>query len=669
WAGLCAALALGFSTTFWAQATTANIRMPTALALAFALERVLAYRRTRSNRALRLVALALGLGVAHHGSLVFVAAVLGLYVLWLNPSVLRKPWPLLMGLLPFLAWLYFPLRAGAFGAPPSIATLSGFLEHVLALGFRGDIFYFANLADLPERLRIFGNILTFQFAWPLLALAVLGLILAVWRDRPLGGVLLAAFLAHTFVAITYRAPQTVEYLLPSYVLMAVWIGIAFAELFTWFGLLTAEHSESAEKKFPASSKISALSANAAVKILPALLIALFSLGAQLLSTFPSYRALAQDKSTRDYAESVLDAAPPNAIILASWHRATPLWYLQHVEGQRSDVAVRYVFPRGESLAQNWTDAIVANLPARPVVVTSFYPQEYGALPYRFLPLGPAWEVRAGPLLAPPANLTGAQAFGNWEFLGYHLEASSAPSAISTVAVLTAAWRTPGPPHDINFFIHLIGADGQLYGQADVSYPAGRYTSGEVLLDRYPITPRPDAPPGEYQLVAGAYTPDGARLAQALLTTLSMTHSQLPFTPPPQSIPLGSSIYLLGSRLSPTGRLHPGEALTVDLRFLAARPITDDYTVKVDLIGPGWRWHIQSDTTPAGGALPSLKWIAGSRVTDRHRFTIPFEAAPGTAQIVMAVYDSFTQQNLPILDPRLAAFGPNVPLGTVEIVLP
>ena len=76
-----------------------------------------------ADRALAWLALALGLGVSHHASLVFVAAVLSLYALWLRPAVLRRPWwPLLAGVLPFVAWLYFPLRAGAFGAPPGLAT-------------------------------------------------------------------------------------------------------------------------------------------------------------------------------------------------------------------------------------------------------------------------------------------------------------------------------------------------------------------------------------------------------------------------------------------------------------------------------------------------------------------------------------------------------------------
>ena len=53
--------------------------------------------------------------------------------------------------------------------------------------------------------------------------------------------------------------------------------------------------------------------------------------------WPAYRALAQDESTRTYAESLLRDAPPNALVLANWHWITPLWYLREVEGQRPDV--------------------------------------------------------------------------------------------------------------------------------------------------------------------------------------------------------------------------------------------------------------------------------------------------------------------------------------------
>ncbi len=713
-AGICAALALGFSTTFWAQAVTANVRMPATFAVALALERLVAYRygvmlsreaakhlptvpetlrfaqsdingQAQSSRLLSLLALALGLGVAHHGSVVFIAAVLGLYALWLNPRVLLRPWPLLLGLLPFLFWLYFPLRAGAFGAPPRIATLDGFLEHVLARGFRGDILQFANARDLPSRLLVLGNILTFEFTWPLLALAAFGALAALRRDGPFGAIVLLAFVVHTFVSITYQSPQTVEYLLPSYLLIAALMGFAFAEIFRLPELVTA--------KGQSLNDPIARSPNRPITQSPSHLVTLsFSaliLTPQFLSTFPSYLVLAHDTSTRDYAETVLTVAPPNALILASWHWATPMWYLQEVEGQRPDVEVSYVYPRTISLAQDWVGEITTALPAQSVAVTSFYPQAFNALTYRFLPLGPAWEVRAEPLMTPPTDLTGSQTLGDWAFLGYHLESSSflrkAVPSVDQPLSLIAAWRSSGRPRDINFYLHLLGSDGQLYGQSDVSHPASRYISGEVLLDRYHIVPYSNAPSGDYTLVAGAYLPDGTRLAETSLTTITLSNLQSPISnlqpptsrrPPERSeggnfhpIPLGSSILLTRADISPSGPLRPGESVTVDLHFLATRPVTEDNAVKVDLIGPNDAWRAQSDGTPVGGAIPTLKWIAGSQVADRRTLSIPADAAPGTAQLVMALYDAFTQQNLPLLDPFLAALGPTAPLGSVEVVAP
>jgi hypothetical protein len=653
-AGVGAALLLGLSTTFWAQATTANIRMPAALATAWALERLLAYRASLAQpdgppraRALASLALALGLGVSHHGSLIFVAAVFGLYALWLRPRALRRPMPLLAGLLPFLAWLYFPLRAGAFGAPPGLATLPGFLEHVLARGFSGDILFFANAAALPERLRLFANILSFEFVSPLLTLMALGALAALWADRPLGLALLAAWAVHAFIALTYRAPQTVEYLMPAWVLMGVWAGMGLAAV--WDGTRAA----ALQLRLPEWSDVGAT-----------IVLGVMVVAAQARATYPSYRALAQDTSTREYAEAVLGAAPEGAALLASWHWATPLWYLQEVEGRRPDVDVRYIFPQGASLAQNWVDAIAGTLPERPVIVTSFYAGEYAALPYRFVPLGPAWEVRVAPLAEPPPGLRGAQSFADWDFLGHRLD----PAAPAEV-VVTAAWRTNGPPEPVSTFVHLLGPDGGLHSQHDVPHDPGRYLEGEVLLDRYVLPLRPDAPAGEYSLAAGVYTPEGARLAETALERVTLP-AQPSFganvRPPEGAVPLGNALWLAGSAVSPAGPLTPGQTLRVTLDFLAARPITADYAVKLDLIGPGWQWQVQSDGTPAGGAIPTLKWIAGSRVRDTHTLTVPAGAAPGTAQLVLAVYDSFTQQPVPILDPALRAQGPTLALGTVEI---
>ncbi len=69
--GVAGALALGASTTFWAQATTANVRSLTAFFTAIMLFALVSYANRRREVYLILFALAFGLGITHHGSLVF----------------------------------------------------------------------------------------------------------------------------------------------------------------------------------------------------------------------------------------------------------------------------------------------------------------------------------------------------------------------------------------------------------------------------------------------------------------------------------------------------------------------------------------------------------------------------------------------------------------------
>lgn len=631
WCGVVAAGALAWATTFWAQATYANVRILAAFAIAWA---VWLLPRKDDKALSGWFALALGLGVAHHASTVFMAAGLGLYALWRVPSTLKRWWTLWPGLLPFLTWLYFPLRADAFGAPDHIATWNGFLEHILARGFAGDMFHFATLAALPDRLLILGNILLFQWHPALLVLAAIGAGLLLWRERALGVALVGVTVLHAFIAITYRAPQTTEYLLPAYGVMALLMGYGVA----------------AFNRLPKPVW---------------LILTAFPLLWQFRATAPSYLELAGDSSTRAYVQNVFDNAPPNAVVLASWHWATPLWYAQHVEHQRPDVEVRYVYPRGASLAQAWVDEIAATLPQRPVMVTSFFAEDYAATAWRFVPLGDAWQVQAAPLTTAPLALRDPRPLGEWQFLGYHLTDTDSFAA-NTPLALSAAWSTASP-RDINFFVQLIGPDGQLYGQEDVSVPGTRYVSGEVLLHHYTLFPRPDAPPGVYQLLAGAYTPDGLRVAEAPLTQIAFgLHS----APPPTTDRAwaGNAMRLLRAGL-PTDSIRPGQTIHIDLHWEALRPIVNDYTIKVDVIGPNWQWRAQSDATPAGGAIPTLKWITGSQIWDRHTLHIPPDAAPGPAQVVLAVYDAFTQRTLPIFDPPSFASGTTFMLGEITITSP
>lgn len=713
-AGVSAALALGLSTTFWAQATTTNIRMFTTFGVALALMGLaeafsLSQRERAGVRASSLATFAFGLGLAvsHHGSTAFLAGTLALYFLivyalqdwsvlrlmWAGglpkraglPTLARQLWPLAAGLIPFLSWGYFLFRTQAFGALENAGTWEGFLDQVFARDALGAVAAFATPELFPDRLRVLWVILNFQWHWLLLLGVAIGFVLLGLGNWKLGFALLAAFVVHTFFSITYAAPQTAEYLLPSYVLMAIGLGFAIAHPRT--------HA-------PAPQLTQAT--------------VILALVFQFSNNFPGYQAWAKDDSTGEFTRAVLQQAPPNAVILANWHWATPLWYWQQVEGQRPDVSVRYVFPRGLSYAQNWVDDARAVLPTRPVLVTSFFKPEYAASGLRFVPLAtphfPAWQILDEPLTPPPVPFSGAQAFGEIEFLGYHFITNN-----QSPITLLAAWKINSAPRDINFFLQAIGPDGLLYGQQDVSYPASRYASGEVLIDRYTLTLLPEAQPGTYQLLAGAYGPDGMRVAEAALSILTVTaKTDAPVTTQPFffdgvrvgrdvdfSLPDSVRVYehqrladgyvtlvseqplsavnapataryvsfdeqIILTRAEPLpASVRRGQTLMLSLEFMAARSLNQDLTVKAAVVGQHWSAAV--DTTPVGGGLPTLKWVRGTRLTDQFTLTIPITAQPGPAKVILGWYDAFTQRDLPLLDPRLAQLGPVVELGTIEIL--
>ena len=756
---LLGAVALGTATTFWSQATTANVRSLTALFAALAIYALLEFRiatkrrdtkgklgRAHPNepletqpkirivdsesanpdRWLTLFALVMGFGLTHHVSLAFLALVGLVFIVAVDPALLRssRRWwrPIAAALLGLLPLLYLPLRAGAEvrGASPQLATLPGFLEHVLATGFRGDLFYYLAPAELGPRLLVMGNVMTFQFAPLLLATMLIGLLLMLWRDRPLALLLGGAFAIYVFVAATYRAPQTVEYMMPAYVPAALALAYAVGRLPDvlpqWRGVGSA---------------------------LAALFTALILVAA--LGQLPGHVSAAGAKheatDARDTAGRLLAEAPPDSVILAHWHWATPLWYLQEVEGQRPDVAVRFVFPTGEPYDTTWARRTAEALAEGRPVVTTWLP----ATPLPDLPVPePLDEALLYPQTPreslPPGYEPVRSVLGSAvELLGYRVEephdATLMPGAES---IITIAWRpTAALPADLSLFLHLVGEDGVLYAQDDRSASAAE----GVTLTQFRATPRPATPQGELTVYVGA-SADGQRQA---LTTISIanTHDR-PLTrnmvrrtsvepnaygligydwdhtlegrdrlylhwaggfadgywttvvddaasaaldlPPYRGpwgvsvrhwrfprgqdgghyVPLGQGIVWTGGTLNGLSAAA-GESLTLNQEFRSGRPINRDYVVSVRLIGlePDgfhWAWWDLQDAVPGMGGIPTLKWVEGSLVRSPHRVTVSPDAPPGQVLTgALTLYDSFTRRPLPILDERITAGQPWIPL--------
>lgn len=668
WGGVAAAVMLAVAASVWSTATQASIRPLTAFFTALCLERLAAYRNTRHDRALIGFALGLGAGLAHHPSLAFPGLFFGIYLLLIDPALIRQPrrwWaPLGAFALGFLPWLYLPIRgsmAGAPFAPEGIDTWRGFWDHVLARGFAGDFFYYRTPTELADRARIWLNVMALEWNPAILVATGIAALRLGWRDWRTALLLGGAFVLHSAITMTYRAPQTVEYLIPAYVALAVVLGaaiyvtprptrIAAGELFPYYGILS----------------------------LIIFLLGVVASGAHLVRQWPSFAWLAQDDSTRATAEGLFDAAPPEAVILASWHWATPMQALQAIEGTRPDVEVVYVYPEGaEPLADTWVRRIGDAIGDRPVVVTSYYLDAFNAAGYFFEPVDGGWRVGEQPRRDLPEGMIAVE----WKLdngltlAGY--EIVSEPRVGETFEV-RAAWRIDAPlSQDVAASVSLNNASLAIHNR-DVWMPTSRAQVGDVLVTRHILGMPPyglPSPQDQYWLLASAYTlePDGTpqnipsagRFLFTTLTEITVAPAVWPNPGGEGAISLGGEMLLTEIKVTPEGLLNPGDEVIVDLTFRGARPLLRDYVVKVDLIGEGYAWRAQSDHIPATGALPTLKWLWAWEVHDRHRLIVPPDADVSAAHAELVVYDHFTGEVLPILDVELARQGIAIPLYTWE----
>lgn len=746
--GMVAAILLGTSTTFWSQATTTNIRSLTTLfavlGFYFLLKWVASWpshdpsdssngqwgtdkeqlsigqpanhATSLANWSLVTAVLITSLGVTHHLSLAFVALVMVVVVLATNWRILfdRK----------LIGWLVLAVAAGLFPwlllpiLEPSLRNWSDFFVYVTGLGFGNDFFFVESAADLLIRLRVMWNVLTFQFHWSVIVLALLALGWISWLRGRVGLLLGGSFLLLTLIAATYRAPQTVEYMLPAYLPLVISFGWLVANALVGVyggGTILAPKREVASRPHRPLRWV----------VLILILFAGWQTVQRWPQTWDSYAWLAQQHDTADYAFEILDNAPENGVVYSSWHWFTPLSYLQQVEGHRPDLDIVFVDP---TFNNDWSTAIIDELVAnRPVVSTNFDPDTFPSAP--FLPLGEAflWPVDT----EAAKNL--ASDFKSIDlFLGQRVEIQAVETpmqvAMSEKSAVTIAWQPAPivsaqqlPISNLKLFVHLVGSDGQIYAQQDVAVTAQAHG---LSLTRFELTPRPGIPLGEAQIMLGAYLADGTQLPDSsgeprtVIGRVEVTGTRWrPVTHNPQNevdpatgwrligtdvgsdfgwgdgqsrlyrhwelehghywtsvemipasgeqidyVPLGNGITWLG--FSDSGSVEPGGQLNVTHRFQSDRPILRDIGIAVRQVGYEadnftWAW-LNSDPDndiPATGAIPTLKWISGSQIDHPRTLTIPQNAVAGQAtEGFLRLYDVFTRRPVPILDERVTADG-------------
>jgi hypothetical protein len=325
-AGWLAGLLFAFAPALWSQATVAEVYALHALVVVAVIGALARFDANQDGRGLRAAALALGLGLAHHGmtALLLPAAALATFAARRRAGprlgLREAAWLATLAAGPLLLYAYLPLAASrepaiAWGNP---VTPAAFWYHVTGAQYRG-FMELPAIGSLPLRLGRHAVDLAQQLGPWLLPLAALG-VWRLWRTRP---ALLAwtslAYATTLGYAFCYQIVDLEPYFLPAFAIAALWIGAG------------------------AGAALEALGSGRAARRAAVPILALAPL-VSLLGNLPA-QDRSRDFGPHDRALAALAVAPPSALLLTQGPTGYAPVYASLVEGLRRDVDVVDMFLR------------------------------------------------------------------------------------------------------------------------------------------------------------------------------------------------------------------------------------------------------------------------------------------------------------------------------------
>ena len=331
---LVAALAFGFSSTFWSQSIISEVyalNMLFLFALLFLCAKYVQDPRPADRRPL-LIAFLYGLSLTNHWPLMGLCTPAIAVLLWPQRHALFRQLPALLacalaGLLPY-AWMVLRSQASEFSFYGPIENWFDFWFYVSRQGYASaDHSLTAGWSDK-------GQFAAFALSETARQFGVLGLPLMLigfarqWKSWPVHVclALLLIFVANTFVLVglldfdfdLWHRHIFDVYPIPAFGAAALWLALGLRESIGW------------------------ASARAQRSLRPAFLhygaAAVLVISAWLGSAPQNLRA--GENWAADYARAVLGTLPPHAVLFVSGDYTTgPLGYLNRVEGLRPDVTL------------------------------------------------------------------------------------------------------------------------------------------------------------------------------------------------------------------------------------------------------------------------------------------------------------------------------------------
>ncbi len=678
---LLASLSLAAAPDFWQHSIHANAHIVSAALVVAHLWLLIRWWRTGRDQWLGLFSLSVGLSVAHHPITLMGIPAYGLFILTVRPRLLRQGRKLLMlagcGLLGLSPLLYYPWRSPAvpFG-PTNMRTWEGFWGHVTAQGLRVNLFHFG-LADQFDRALVFWSLLRLQFALPVIALVIVGLIWLV-RRLPRPALLMGSFLACHLLFTLNTVQDVMAYLLIPFAALSIAAGVG--------ALALAPLWESA------------------IKLGGGMRRALLVLLVLLLLTWPFTQAatnLRRGISLRDFTAAEdwvaavrqrFDGTGAGAALLSAWEHLTPLWVHAYTQGEgvsEADVALVYV-----STALPWAEAAWGQFEqGRELIYVPDYRPALRDAGFRLVPEGPFYRVAVPPVLeARPASPLDVWADDRVHIMGFDLPLRQVRAGEPLPLVLYQS--APEQMEGIWMPYAQLGPVEERW-TTDSRLLTIDWLPGEVVVERYEVLVPFTLPPGEYPLRLGYADLSGGRAALNLSsgasdgTTVALEMiSVLPNRKrPPERVlagavaNLGNEVALLEARARSGGRgrragweeplvVQAGRPLHLTLTWQALSAPRDSYTVFIHLIDGAGRPVFGHDYTPLGGGCPTYlwfpKWLPGQTFVDPYRLVMPAELLPGDYWLEVGMYGMTSHRRLPVVDLKGQLAGDRVILGPVRL---
>jgi hypothetical protein len=212
-------------------------------------------------------------------------------------------------------------------------------------------------------------------------------------------------------------------------------------------------------------------------------------------------------------------------------------------------------------------------------------------------------------------------------------------------------RTPSA--DDGFWVALVDGAGNEWGRADARphdaayLPSSRWSAGTTVIVRADVPIAVGTPPGNYDLVAGAYrlrdlvgldqlASNGTRTGQRVrLGTVTVARPSDGETDPTlgeqAQRTVGPGLILADDRVSATA-VRPGDKVPVTLLWRATNQLAAlDASLELRDVGGMAVAHTDG---PIGGAFPTTNWITGHPVREQRVVTVPATFSGKSLQVVL-----------------------------------